>query len=137
MTLIVDSSFLVAMFNRGDKYFARARRFSLLRSELMLVPHVALPEISYLLTRDLDYLKSWRFLDFFEVANAKLQPIIADDLTRITEIANQYPRAEFDFVDLCIMAIAERLGITRIATFDGRDFSIYRPRHCDYFELLP
>ena len=137
MTLIVDTSFLVAMFNRGDKHFVRARRFSLPRAELMLVPQVALPEVSYLLTRDLGYLKGWIFLDFFEVANAKLQSTIADDLQRVTEIAHQYPRAEFDMVDLCIMAMAERLGITRIATFDARDFRVFRPRHCDYFELLP
>ena len=35
------------------------------------------------------------------------------------------------------MAIAERLNITRIATFDRRDFSIFQPSHCDYLELLP
>ena len=35
------------------------------------------------------------------------------------------------------MTIAERLGVTRIATFDRRDFSIFRPRHCDYLDLLP
>lgn len=40
-------------------------------------------------------------------------------------------------VDCCIMALAERLHVTRIATFDRRDFSIFQPRHCGYFELLP
>jgi len=27
--------------------------------------------------------------------------------------------------------------ITHIYTLDHRDFSIIRPKHCDYFELLP
>ncbi len=35
------------------------------------------------------------------------------------------------------MVIAERLNITRIVTFDRRDFSVFRPSHCEYFELLP
>ncbi len=35
------------------------------------------------------------------------------------------------------MASAERLSVTRIATFVRRDFSIFRPRHCDYLDLLP
>ena len=35
------------------------------------------------------------------------------------------------------MAIAERRKITRIATFDTRDFGFYQPTHCDYLELLP
>ena len=35
------------------------------------------------------------------------------------------------------MAQAERLNITHVATFDHRDFEIFRPTHCDYLELLP
>ncbi len=48
-----------------------------------------------------------------------------------------YPGAKLDFVDCCIMAMSERLNITRVCTFDRRDFSIFRPAHCDYLELLP
>jgi uncharacterized protein len=35
------------------------------------------------------------------------------------------------------MALAEYLAITQICTFDRRDFSIFRPAHCEYFERLP
>jgi len=42
-----------------------------------------------------------------------------------------------DFVDAVIVAISERLRITRVLTLDRRDFSIMRPIHCDYFEILP
>ena len=59
------------------------------------------------------------------------------DLGRARDILIAYNEAEFDIVDCCVMAIAERLNITRIATFDRRDFSIFQPRHCDYLELLP
>lgn len=58
-------------------------------------------------------------------------------LGRAREILITYDNAEFDIVDCAIMAIAERLDITRIATFDRRDFSIFQPRHCDFLELLP
>ncbi len=50
---------------------------------------------------------------------------------------NQYADAEFNFTDTAIMAQAERLNINRIATFDRRDFSVFRPTHCEYLELLP
>jgi hypothetical protein len=59
------------------------------------------------------------------------------DIERMLEIMEQYADARFDFVDVSIMAIAERLGITEIYTFDRRDFSAFRPTHCRYFELLP
>ncbi len=35
------------------------------------------------------------------------------------------------------MAMTEGLNVTEICTFDRRDFSIFRPTHCDYLELLP
>ena len=49
----------------------------------------------------------------------------------------RYKDAEFDFVDCCLMAIAERLNIEDICTFDRRDFAIFRPKHCENFTLLP
>lgn len=48
-----------------------------------------------------------------------------------------YQSARFDFVDCCIMALSERLNITQVCTLDRRDFSIFRPGHCPFLELLP
>ena len=59
------------------------------------------------------------------------------DLERVNQILEQCADSQLDFVDAVIVAIAERLRITRILTLDRRDFSIMRPRHCDYFEILP
>ena len=59
------------------------------------------------------------------------------DLKRVNQILEQCADSQLDFVDAVIVAIAERLRITRILTLDRRDFSIMRPRHCDYFEILP
>ena len=39
--------------------------------------------------------------------------------------------------DASLIAVAERLGATRIATLDRAHFSIVRPAHCDAFELSP
>jgi hypothetical protein len=105
--------------------------------EVTLAPDVVLPEIAYLFRRDVSYLGIPYFLKRFQEFNSTLLPLKDVDLYRISEIAETYADAEFDLVDCCIMAIAERLGITRIAFFDRRDFSIFRPRHCDFLELLP
>ena len=40
-------------------------------------------------------------------------------------------------VDATTMAIAERLKIEIILTLDRRDFSMYRPKHCAAFRLVP
>ncbi len=59
------------------------------------------------------------------------------DLERAAEILEKYADTKIDFVDCVIMAIAERLNITRILTVDRRDFSLFRPLHCDHFEIVP
>jgi predicted nucleic acid-binding protein len=49
----------------------------------------------------------------------------------------RYQSAEFDYTDVALMVLSERLKINRIYTFDRRDFSIYRPVHCTAYDLLP
>ena len=61
----------------------------------------------------------------------------AEDLERVNQILEQYADSQLDFVDAVIVSIAERLRITCVLTLDHRHFSIMRPRHCDYFEILP
>lgn len=87
--------------------------------------------------RDLGYSAVQKFLESFKRGNARFEPLEKIDLIRVHEIAIEYGSAEFDVVDCCIMTLAERLKITQIATFDRRDFSIFRPHHCNYLELLP
>jgi uncharacterized protein len=40
-------------------------------------------------------------------------------------------------VDAGLIAVAERLGLTTIATLDHRHFGVVRPRHVDALTLLP
>lgn len=39
--------------------------------------------------------------------------------------------------DGLVVAAAERLGLTTVATLDRRHFSVVRPLHADGFELVP
>ena len=137
MTVIADSNILYALYNARDDYHREAIAFVSQNNETLLVPNVTLPEVCFLLTRDIGYFGLQRFLGYFTRLNAQLVSIELDDLNRVREIAIAYADAEFDIVDCCTMAIAERLNVTRIATFDRRDFSVFRPRHCEYLELLP
>ena len=128
---------MVALYDGGDIHHLQAYDFAADRAETILVPDLVLPEVSYLLRRGMGYTNSLKFLDFFEHNSVRLVPVLKEDLARVTEVGLKYASAQFDLVDCCIMAIAERLNVTRIATYDRRDFSIFRPRHCDFLELLP
>ncbi|MCY4536852.1 MAG: PIN domain-containing protein [Chloroflexi bacterium] len=138
MTVIADTSYLFAIYNSKDINHQVAADFAFQTiTDEMLVPDVVLPELAYIFVRDLGYAGLQSLLGSFRKSEVELIPLEKSDLDRIYEITEMYASAEFDIVDCCIMALAERLQIRRIATFDRRDFSIFRPRHCDFLELLP
>jgi len=59
------------------------------------------------------------------------------DYERMAELVGQYADLDLGAADASIVAIAERMGISQIATVDRRDFSVVRPKHIPAFELLP
>jgi len=137
MTVIADSSFIYALFNTNETRHSDAALFALTNTAPLLVPDIILPEICYLFSRDFGYSGVITFLELYQKFDAPFEPPLKSDLPRMHEIAEAYASAAFDIVDCCIMALAERLQVTRIATFDRRDFSIFRPSHCEFLELLP
>jgi len=49
---------------------------------------------------------------------------------------DQYTDSVLGLVDASIIALAERLRITRVLTLDQRHFRFVRPRHCAAFEVV-
>lgn len=137
MTILTDSSYIYALYNSKDPQHAKAQDFASRYRGNTVVPDVILPEVCYLFKERVGYYRMQNFLEFFMKTGVTLGALEMSDVRRVHEIAVSYSSAEFDFVDCCIMALAERLDITQIATFDRRDFSIFRPRHCDFLQLLP
>ena len=135
--VLIDCSFLVALYDPTDDGNLAAGTFLMTDTSEQIVPDVILTEVTYLLNRAVGQRGVELFLRTFEVTNPHLEPLQQIDLRRVYEILRTYPKAKLDFVDCCIMAMAERLNTTRVCTFDHRDFSIFRPTHCDYLELLP
>lgn len=59
------------------------------------------------------------------------------DWARCAVLIERYADLDLGLVDASLVAIAERLGITTIASIDHRDLRVVRPAHCDAFELVP
>jgi hypothetical protein len=66
-----------------------------------------------------------------------IEPLIAQDFTDTAQLLSQYIDTRLDFVDASLIVAAQRLNIASILTFDRRDFGMVRPRHVQYFILLP
>jgi len=137
MTLILDTSFLFALSDKGDRNHKRVLTVAQTISEPLILPMVVLPEVCYLIASRLGHQAMRQFLINLAASDTKLEPVALTDLERVNQILEQYSDAQLDLVDAVIVAIAEKLGITCVLTLDRRDFSLIRPRYCDYFELLP
>jgi uncharacterized protein len=115
----------------------RPFRRSRVRLPSPLLPVPVTTEVAYLVLRDLG---STALADFVEsLANTSIRLIEPEsaDYARAAEVIRQYADARVDFVDAIIVAMAERLGISRMLTLDRRHFQMFRPRHRPGFELLP
>jgi len=137
MAAIIDTGFLYATIDAGDQHHARVMALLPTLTDDLVIPTTTFTEITYLLQARLGHAEMRRFIRQLERSPLRFEPLRKSDLSRIREVLEQYADAKLDFVDASIVALAERLRIRRILTVDQRDFRIIRPRHCDYFDLLP
>lgn len=137
MTAILDTSFLFALTDQSDRNHQRVLSHAQNINERLVLPVVVLPEICYLVASRLGHQAMRRFLASMTPNAVQLETVTIEDLARVQQVLKQYADNQLDFTDAAIVAISERLAITRVYTLDRRDFSIIRPQHCDYFELFP
>jgi predicted nucleic acid-binding protein len=60
-----------------------------------------------------------------------------EDWQRVRELVDEYADLPLGVVDASVVAVAERLEESAIATLDRRHFSVVKPRHVSGFRLLP
>jgi uncharacterized protein len=106
-------------------------------NEDLVVPVPVLVEVDYWL-RKLDQVNVWQTLveDVAQGAYA-LAHMDEQHVLRAAELEVQYADLDLGFVDAAVIATCERLGETKVATLDRRDFSVVRPHHCERLLLLP
>lgn len=75
------------------------------------------------------------FLDLFATMELPLEMTTYDDLHRVSALMSIPSTRKLELVDCCIVAMAERLSITRVATLDRRDFSIIRTRDGNFLDI--
>jgi uncharacterized protein len=137
MTVLVDSSVLVAYaFNRDSNHLKARELFQQVANEQKVIAQPVLTEIFYLLIARANYDRAVQMFQLVRT-NFDIEPLTKEDFARMDEILTQYIDSKLDFTDVAIMTLSERLKITRVCTFDRRDFPIFRPAHCDALELLP
>jgi len=137
MAVLLDSGFLFASLNSSEAEHQSTIRVLENIREPIVLPVPAITEVAYLLARDINNEAAADFIASLAASELIVETPHEEDYSRSAEILRRYADAKVDFVDALIVAIAERLNITRILTLDRRDFQMIRPKHCSSFELFP
>lgn len=135
--LLVDTSvWLAAADRRSDRHGDCVALLAAHASELASpVPVIA--ETSWLILDRLGHAAHQQFLGLVGAGHLNAVDLTRHDWARSIDLCSDYQDLRLDLMDASIIAIAERLGVTTIATMNHRDFVVVRPANCDAFELIP
>ena len=135
MTTLFDTGPLVAAIDRSDKHHARCAALLKSLDGPLLIPTTVIVEVCWLLEERPDVEAAF----LTSVATGEFQhiTITAADLARTAELVRAYSDLPLGAVDASVIAVAERLQLTDVATLDRRHFTVVRPNHTTALNLLP
>lgn len=137
MALVLDTGPILALLDAGDPAHRRSVTMVEELREDLVVPSCVLVEVDYWTHKVLGP-EIWSiFVEDIASGAYRLEPLTLDDLERAADLELEYSDLDLGLVDASVIALCERLGETKVATLDRRDFSVVRPRHCDSLTLVP
>lgn len=135
--ILIDTTCLLAIADTESRYHKATIAVIRNKQYERIIPGPVLPETCYLLAKRLGYGALRRFITGISVEKPEIVQLAAEEYERVATVMNEYADLRLDFTDAAILTLAETMNIRHILTLDRRDFSVLRPRHCDYLELLP
>lgn len=120
--IVADTGAVVALIDADDRHHGRLRELFEADPSAWILPWAILPEVDYLLLNHLGPGVEAAFLDDLAEGRYAVEWGQPADLERANELSLRYASLRFGLTDSVVMAIAERLGASRIATLDVRDF---------------
>jgi predicted nucleic acid-binding protein len=135
--LLVDTGVLVAAADTDDTHHEPCK--ALLEGDpgQLVTTAMVIAETAYLLDRQLGPRAEAALFASITDGNLTVENVGGDDWARIGELVSTYADLRLGGTDASLVALAERLGVTTIASLNRRHFTVVRPRHIDVFELLP
>ena len=133
----MDAGPLYAYVDADDRHHQASLRLLLDHPGPLLVPILVITEVAYLIGSRLAVEAEVRFLGDLAAGELTVESVAAGDWLRIAELVVRYRDLPLGTVDASVVAAAERLDITEIATLDRRHFGVVRPAHASTFEILP
>ena len=134
--MIVDAGPLYAYIDTDDRHHRACLDLLETHPGPLLVPTLVITEVTYLVSTRLGTDAEIRFLGDLAGGGLIAEPVAPADWLRIAELVGRYRDLTLGTVDASVIAAAERLSVTTIATLDRRHFTVVQPR-TGSLHLLP
>jgi predicted nucleic acid-binding protein len=135
--LLVDTGVFLAAADRHDPDHAACRDLIEEHPGPLVTTALVVAETGWLIDRQVGPATEAAFYRGVAAGAITVEALTPADWTRIAELVDRYADLPLGGTDASLVAIAERLALTQVATLDHRHFRVVRPRHVDAFELLP
>jgi predicted nucleic acid-binding protein len=137
MALVVDAGPLVAYVDADDDFHNASLELLRTYPGPLIVPVLVISEAVHFISTRLGAQAELRFLADLADGPFIIDHVHATDWLRIAQLVWCYRNLRLGTVDASVVAAAERLKITTVATLDHRHFGVVVPNHVAGFELLP
>lgn len=135
--VIVDAGPLIAYGIANDEHHETFLDFLENHPGPFIVPVLVIAQVAHMLCHRAGVVAEQKFLNDLDEDDFQVEPVADADWPQIRALVSQYRGLKLGTVDASVIAAAERLEITQVATVDQRDFRAVKPRHCQAFTLLP
>ncbi|HSL22653.1 MAG TPA: PIN domain-containing protein [Vicinamibacterales bacterium] len=122
MSVLLDTGIVYAYYDRSDQWHARARGIIQGEQSGLVLPAPVIAEVDHLLGRRLGARSRLTFYDGMAGGYYLVVDLPREAYSRVAELNRRFADLELGFVDAAVAALAETLGLPRIATTDRRHF---------------
>jgi len=122
VSVLLDTGIVYAYYDRSDAWHGRARKLLQGEQRGLILPAPVVPEVDHLLGIRLGAKSRLTFYSGIIDGYYLLADLPKDAYSRVAELNRRFDDLNLGFVDAAIVALAEALGLSRIATTDRRHF---------------
>jgi predicted nucleic acid-binding protein len=136
--IILDTGVVLAAADADDRHHASAvALLNGLSGDELVLPAPVIAESAWMIESRLDPATEAAFIESVALGEFTVADLGSEDYERCAELILTYAVLGLGVVDASVVAVAERLDITTVATLNHRDFRVVRPAHTAAFVLRP
>jgi predicted nucleic acid-binding protein len=122
VSVLLDTGIVYAYYDRSDSWHERARALIQGEQRGLILPGPVVPEVDHLLGARLGVKSRLTFYAGIVDGYYLIAELPREAYARVADLNRRFDDLELGLVDASIVALAETLGLSRIATTDRRHF---------------